>query len=339
MSYQNQEMPYGQVHSGSPGQEWLQRSPSFPQGQYPADDKPRMHRGISDPAYPGGYPEVGYNPSGDMSPPMGMRAGPGSPPTYLGQNMVPGHNQSYGSSNEKIGLNVTQSGVPTQVAGRYGNIMSWELLYRSTNTLLKVQLQAGASLNAHSGCMVGMSHSIAIESKTKFGNMFKSGEVFSSTFHAKNGPGYILLAPAIYSDVIALEVNGSDGYLIGDAEQYIASTLEIKKETKFAGLSNGVLSGTGLAIIKISGRGVCFVKAIGAIHRIDLQPGEDFIIDNGHLCAWTSTMKLKTETAGGFFTSLKTGEGIVCRFTGPGTIYLQTRKPKAVAAWIKEQME
>ncbi|BFZ64086.1 hypothetical protein YB2330_005224 [Saitoella coloradoensis] len=248
-----------------------------------------------------------------MSPPMDMHTGPSSPPNYPAQNMVPGDNQSYayGSSNDRIGLNVTQSGAPTQVAGRYGNMVSWELLYRSTNTLLKVQLQAGASLNAHSGCMVGMLHSIAIESKTKFGNLFKSGEVFSLTFHAKNGPGHILLAPEIYSDVIALEVNGSDGYIIGDAEQYIASTPEIKKEAKDL--------------------------AIGAIHRIDLQPGEEFMINTGHLCAWTSTMKLKTETVGDFFTALK--EDLVCRFTSPGTVYLQTRKPAAIAAWIKEQME
>lgn len=34
------------------------------------------------------------------------------------------------------------------------------------------------------------------------------------------------------------------------------------------------------------------------------------------------------------FTSLKTGEGLVCRFTGPGTVYIQTRNVEDFAQII-----
>lgn len=31
------------------------------------------------------------------------------------------------------------------------------------------------------------------------------------------------------------------------------------------------------------------------------------------------------KAGGGLFTSMKTGEGAVCRFTGPGIVFIQTR--------------
>ena len=34
-------------------------------------------------------------------------------------------------------------------------------------------------------------------------------------------------------------------------------------------------------------------------------------------------------------TSLKTGEGLVCRFTGPGSVYIQTRNTDEFEAFIR----
>lgn len=31
------------------------------------------------------------------------------------------------------------------------------------------------------------------------------------------------------------------------------------------------------------------------------------------------------QVGGGFMNTMKSGEGLICRFTGPGTVYLQTR--------------
>jgi uncharacterized protein (AIM24 family) len=33
--------------------------------------------------------------------------------------------------------------------------------------------------------------------------------------------------------------------------------------------------------------------------------------------------------------SMKTGEGLVCRFTGPGTVFYQTRNQDEFAQWIR----
>lgn len=47
-------------------------------------------------------------------------------------------------------------------------------------------------------------------------------------------------------------------------------------------------------------------------------------MDNGHLVAWNCDYKIE-KAGGGLFTSMKTGEGAVCRFSGPGTVFIQTR--------------
>jgi len=40
--------------------------------------------------------------------------------------------------------------------------------------------------------------------------------------------------------------------------------------------------------------------------------------------------------AGGLMSAIKTDEGMVCRFTGPGRIYIQTRNPEHLIHWIEE---
>jgi uncharacterized protein (AIM24 family) len=103
---------------------------------------------------------------------------------------------------------------------------------------------------------------------------------------------------------------------------YLAMSEGVTKETKSQGLGKGLLSGEGLFVHKFSGRGVLFVTSLGAIIQRQLRQNEQLIIDNGHLVAWTCPYAI--ERAGGSLSSgMHTGEGLVCRFTGPGLIYLQ----------------
>lgn len=65
-----------------------------------------------------------------------------------------------------------------------------------------------------------------------------------------------------------------------------------------------------------------------------LQHGEQHIVDNGHLVAWSCDYKIE-KAGGGMMTSMKTGEGLVCRFTGPGSVYIQTRNGEAFDEYIR----
>lgn len=69
--------------------------------------------------------------------------------------------------------------------------------------------------------------------------------------------------------------------------------------------------------------------------REQLGQGEQHIVDNGHLVAWNCEYTIERAGSGGL-SSIKTGEGFVCRFTGPGTVYIQTRNLDDFAGWVKD---
>lgn len=96
----------------------------------------------------------------------------------------------------------------------------------------------------------------------------------------------------------------------------------VVKATKTQSLGKAMFSGEGLFLHKFTGRGTVFVMSLGAIIQRQLRQGEELIVDNGHLVAWNCSYAI--ERAGGSLSSsMHTSEGLVCRFTGPGTIYLQ----------------
>ena len=58
-------------------------------------------------------------------------------------------------------------------------------------------------------------------------------------------------------------------------------------------------------------------------------------VDNHHLVAWEATTSYEIrKAAAGWISSFTSGEGFVCRFKGPGAIYVQTRSPAAFAGWL-----
>lgn len=59
--------------------------------------------------------------------------------------------------------------------------------------------------------------------------------------------------------------------------------------------------------------------------REQLADGEKYIVDNGHLVAWSAKYTLQRVASGGIISGMASGEGLVCKFTGPGTVFMQTR--------------
>ena len=53
--------------------------------------------------------------------------------------------------------------------------------------------------------------------------------------------------------------------------------------------------------------------------------------------AWPASMRYEVHKAAkGWWQSMVTGEGLVLKFTGPGTIYMQTRNEAAFGAWVRQ---
>jgi len=76
--------------------------------------------------------------------------------------------------------------------------------------------------------------------------------------------------------------------------------------------------------------------AFGAIDEVVLGPNEAVTIDTGHVVAFDAAMqsRLRRAVEGRSIQSMKSGEGLVFDFAGPGRVFLQTRNPTALTQWL-----
>ena len=221
---------------------------------------------------------------------------------------------------------------------------NFKYLYRGAFTMLKVNLSAGEKLKAESDAMVAMSANVAVEGKLEggvlggLGRMLSGEKFFFQTLIAQNGPGEVWLSPSMPGDIMDIELDGMTSYIL-QKDGFFAGDEGVNITTKMQNLAQGFLSGEGFFVIRAGGRGRLFISSYGAIHPIDLSPGEEIVVDNYHLVAWPETMDYHIEKASsGWISSFTSGEGLVCRFRGPGRILIQTRNPQAFAAWLRQIM-
>jgi len=218
--------------------------------------------------------------------------------------------------------------------------LQYRIDHRDSNTILSVLLQQEFPLQVKPGAMVTMAGTVQVKgnfSKGAFLKAFTGGEMSVSTF---TGPGEVVLAPEVWGDIFPLRIepNGQQWVLGKDA--YLAATSGVVLASKAQGLGQSLFSGEGFIVrsVKPGSQGVLFVQSLGAVFERRLAAGEQLIVDNGHLVAWTCSYKAERIKASGFLGSMHTGEGAVCRFTGPGTILIQTRNPEALGQWIRAQL-
>lgn len=222
--------------------------------------------------------------------------------------------------------------------------MQFEILYPGSYALLKAQLEQGEHIKAEAGAMASMSDTIDVEGKLEGGLMsglartFLTGEtLFFQTLRATRGSGDVLLAPSIPGDLAILDVDATTEYFL-QKDAFMAGESSLILSTKAQNLSKGLFGGEGFFIQKIAGHGKLVISSFGSIHRIDLKPGETRIVDNGHMVAWPTTTSYSLEKASksGWISSFTSGEGIVCKFTGPGYIYIQTRNTSSFGQWLQQ---
>ncbi len=221
--------------------------------------------------------------------------------------------------------------------------MRSEILYPGAFPMVRVDLTAGETIKAESGAMVAASPTIDIESKLEGGFLgalsrkLLSGEkFFFQTLRASRGPGEVLLAPTVPGEIVIMELDGLNEYMV-QKDGFLAGAETVKIESQMQSLSRGLLGGEGFFILKIGGRGALILNSFGAIHKIELKPDQEYIVDNSHLVAWSATTSYNIERAAkGWVASFTSGEGFVCRFHGPGVVYIQSRNPGSFGAWIRQ---
>ncbi|MEN8908402.1 MAG: TIGR00266 family protein [Clostridiales bacterium] len=222
--------------------------------------------------------------------------------------------------------------------------MDYKILYKDAFPIIEADLVSGETIKAESDAMVSMTNTIDLAGKLEggvlagFGRMLSGEKFFFQTLKAARGNGRVMLAPAIPGSIVDVGLDGSYGLAV-QKDGFLAATESVNIETKMQNIAKGFLSKEGFFILRINGKGTVFINSYGAIHKIELADKEEIIVDNGHLVAWTEYTSYKIEKAAkGWISSITSGEGLVCRFTGPGTIYIQTRNPNGFKEWIQSKL-
>ena len=186
--------------------------------------------------------------------------------------------------------------------------------------------------------MMAMSPAVEIETSTK-GGVLKGlrrsvlgGESFFMNTFTATGPGAeVSFAPALPGDIVEWALTGQTVYL--QSGSYLAASEDVDVDSTWGGAKT-FFSREGLFMLKVHGTGTVLVSSYGAIQPLDLAPGQSYTVDTGHMVGWSEQVTYEVRKIGGWKSTMLSGEGLVCRLTGPGRIYLQTRSPESFLAWI-----
>jgi uncharacterized protein (TIGR00266 family) len=217
--------------------------------------------------------------------------------------------------------------------------MRYQILYQPSFSMAVVDLDPGEQIQAESGAMVSMSSNITLETEMKggflgaLGRSILGGEsFFTSRYRADGGPGEVTLAPTLPGDITVLELQGQTMFLKSGA--YLAGAAGLTIDSKWGG-ARGFFGGGGLFLLRVQGTGPVLFNTYGALHWKELRPGERYVVDTGHVVAFSDGMGFQVKkAAAGWMNTIASGEGLVCEFTGPGIVYLQTRSEDAFLGWL-----
>ncbi|MBW4671692.1 MAG: TIGR00266 family protein [Cyanomargarita calcarea GSE-NOS-MK-12-04C] len=213
------------------------------------------------------------------------------------------------------------------------NEIAYQIEHSPAYASLKIDLKANQTIVVESGAMAAMDPWIEMKSKTKgglmksIGRMFAGESLFLSEFTAKGKPGELYLSPGVPGDVQHYYLNSGNALMV-QSSGFVASSQTVEIDTKFQGFK-GFFSGESLFLLRAIGEGDIWFSSYGGI--LEIPVAGDYVVDTGYIVAFEDTLNYNVEMMGGLsFKALKTGilggEGLVCRFSGKGKLWLQSRQ-------------
>jgi uncharacterized protein (TIGR00266 family) len=204
----------------------------------------------------------------------------------------------------------------------------------------RCSLTPSEMVRAESGAMMATSDGVAIEASMQ-GGLMKSlrrgvlgGEsFFITTYTAPPGGGWVDVAANLPGDMVQVEVGARPLFI--QRGSYIASEAGVDIDTRWGGFKS-LFGGEGGFLIRATGSGTVVLSSYGAIDRIRLAEGETVVVDSGHMVAFDEsvTFSLRRAAGGKTIQTLKSGEGFVFDFSGPGEVMVQSRNPDALVQWL-----
>ena len=220
--------------------------------------------------------------------------------------------------------------------------LAFHIDHQPEYALLTVDLAAKQQVFAEPGAMTWMSPTISLKAGFKgglgktMGRMFAGESLIVSTYTASDGAGSVSFAPGSSGDIAHYRLNGSTKLML-QRGAFLANGPGVELTGKWQG-ARGFFSGEGLVLLMAQGTGDVFFNTYGAVFSIDVD-GE-YLVDTGYIVAFEDTLTYRISTVPGLRPGSKLksfflgGEGFVCRFSGRGRLWVQTRQIGSFLGWV-----
>lgn len=215
----------------------------------------------------------------------------------------------------------------------WGIKMQIELVHQPGSAAAKISLDPSEHITAEAGAMIAMSGDMGVTTTTHkkgTGSLLKAakrlltGESFFLN-HFTAGPqgGEVWLAATLPGDMMTYNLDHEG--LIVQGGSFVSAEDSVDLDLSWQGFKS-FLSGERVFWIQMKGRGQLVLNSFGAIYPVEVD-GE-YIVDTGHVVAFTETLSFSLTKAGkSWISSFLGGEGIVLKFKGRGTVWCQSHNP------------
>ena len=218
--------------------------------------------------------------------------------------------------------------------------MKYQIL-GDTLPVVVCELENGEKMITEGGGMSWMSPNMLMETTTNggigkaFGRMFSGEKMFQNIYTAQ-GNGMIAFASCFPGSIKAFDIAPGQE-MIFQKSAFLAGESGVEMSVFFnKKLGAGLFGGEGFIMQRISGRGTVFAEFDGHVVEYELQPGQQIVVDTGHLAAMTATCTMDIQAVPGVKNMLFGGEGVFNTIiSGPGHVWLQTMPISNVAGVLK----
>ncbi len=202
-------------------------------------------------------------------------------------------------------------------------------------------LEGGEKMLTEGGAMSWMSPNMQMETTTNggfgkaVGRLFSGEKMFQNIYTAQGGSGMIAFASSFPGSIRAFQIAPGQE-MIFQKGAFLAGEIGIQMSVHFhKKVASGLFGGEGFILQKIGGQGIVFAEFDGHVVEYELAPGQQIVVDTGHLAAMTASCSMDIQTVPGMKNALLGGEGFFNTvITGPGRVWLQTMPISNVAGAI-----
>jgi uncharacterized protein (TIGR00266 family) len=223
--------------------------------------------------------------------------------------------------------------------------MQVQVRHQPSFAVARCLLAAGEPLRVESGAMLATSWGVQVEASMQ-GGLLKGlrraalgGEsLFVTTYMAPEGGGWVDVAAHLPGDISVVTVTPERAFYVTRG-CWIANAYGVELQTQWGGAQN-LFGGEGGFVMQATGQGEVVLGAYGAVDTVDLAADEAVTVDTGHVVAYDAGVqsRLRRAVEGRSIQSLKSGEGFVFDFAGPGRVMIQARSQRALIDWLTREL-